>query len=210
MEALCPKGASFTWRSIIFGRELLKEGLIWQIGDGSDIKTMTDRVSNLLLDNGRGWNVEKLNEVLFEGDVADILKIPVGRAGTRDYLAWNYTKNGIFSVKSAYHLKQQIKRRSGGMVGSSTNIDEHQGWLALWSANVPGKVQVHCWRLVQNGLAVGSELERRRIKAGVKCIVCNREETLRHRFWECAHAISVWEELRLHTGFNLCSPSALP
>jgi hypothetical protein len=42
--------------------------------------------------------------------VNDILKIPVGRAGSVDYMAWNYTKNGLFSVRSAYHLKQQLKR----------------------------------------------------------------------------------------------------
>jgi hypothetical protein len=155
---------------------LLKEGLIWRIGDGSDISDMTDRwilradlqrpyglrpnksvskVYEFLLENGGGWKVDKLNEMFFEEDVADILKIPIGRAGTRDYLAWNYTKNGIFSVKSAYHLKQQIKRGSAGMMGSSSNIDVHQGWLALWLVNVPGKVQVHRWRLTQSGLAVG-------------------------------------------------------
>jgi hypothetical protein len=99
----------------------------------------------------------QVHELFYEGDVADILKIPIGHARTRDYLAWNYTKNGMCLVKSAYHLKQQIKRCRAGVAGSSTNIDEHQGWLS-------GKVQVHCWRLVQNGLAVGSELERRSIK----------------------------------------------
>jgi hypothetical protein len=37
LEAACPKRASFTWRSILFGRELLKDGLIWKVGNGSDI-----------------------------------------------------------------------------------------------------------------------------------------------------------------------------
>jgi hypothetical protein len=149
------------------------------------------KVSELLLESGGGWKVDKLSELFFEEDVADILKIPVGRAGTRDNLAWNYTKNEIFLVKSAYHLKQQIKRSIAGMVGSSSNIDEHQGWLALWSANVPGKVQVHCWRLAQNVPAVGTELERRSIKVGMRCVVCHRDETLRHRFWECPHAARI-------------------
>ena len=53
-------------------------------------------------------NEQKLRETLFEIDVVDILKIPVGRAGTEDYLAWNYTKNGVFTVRSAYHLKMQL------------------------------------------------------------------------------------------------------
>jgi hypothetical protein len=37
LSARCPKAASFTWRSILFGRELLKQGLIWRIGDGEKI-----------------------------------------------------------------------------------------------------------------------------------------------------------------------------
>jgi hypothetical protein len=66
--------------------------------------------------------------------------------------------------------------------GPSSNLDEHQGWLSLWAANVPGKVQVHCWRLAKNGLVVGDELRRRHIKDGVKCVACNRTETILHRF----------------------------
>jgi hypothetical protein len=127
LEAACPKRASFTWRSILFGRELLKDGPIWRVGNSSDIDIWNSnwiprstlqrpfghkpnqevrKVEELLLPEGGGWNVQKLNEVFFEKDVEDILKIPVGRAGSVDYIAWNYTKNGIFSVRSAYDLKQ--------------------------------------------------------------------------------------------------------
>jgi hypothetical protein len=44
-----------------------------------------EKVAELVvLPDGGGWNVNKIN-------VEDILKIPVDRAGTYDYLAWNYT-----------------------------------------------------------------------------------------------------------------------
>jgi hypothetical protein len=39
-----------------------------------------------------------------------------------NYLAWNYTKNGVFSVKSTYHLKQQIKQLKDGRAGSSPTV----------------------------------------------------------------------------------------
>ena len=55
-------------------------------------------MSELLLPGGAGWDVERVKNTFFEVDAEDILKIPVGCAGTEDYLAWNYTKNGIFSV----------------------------------------------------------------------------------------------------------------
>jgi hypothetical protein len=38
MVATCPKRASFTWKSILYGHELVKEELVWRIGDGSKIK----------------------------------------------------------------------------------------------------------------------------------------------------------------------------
>jgi hypothetical protein len=97
----------------MFGRELLKEGLIWKIGDGEKIKvwdqnwipimglkrplghkpdTNVSMVKELLLPDGQGWNVDKLEELFFKSDVDDIRKIPVGHVGTEDYVAWNYTK----------------------------------------------------------------------------------------------------------------------
>jgi hypothetical protein len=187
MSARCPKRSSFTWKSILYGRELLNEGVVWRIGSGEKIKALEDNwipwsyhmrplgtkpdqnintVGELLLDNGVGWDVEKLNECFFEVDVNDILKIPVGRAGTADYLAWNYTKNGVFSVRSAYHLKRKLKKCAAGIAEASLSTTEHHGWLALWNAIVANKIKVHCWRLVQNGLAVGSELGRRKNQRG--------------------------------------------
>jgi hypothetical protein len=95
---------------------------------------------------------------------ADILKIPIGRARTDDYVAWNYTKNGQFGVRSAYHLKQHLKSMAVGRPCSSMNCVEHQDWLSIWAAKVPTKAKIHCWRLVKNWFAVGDELRRRSIK----------------------------------------------
>jgi hypothetical protein len=198
LTAKCPSNASYTWRSILHGRDLLKESIIWRIGDGVGIKAMQDNwiprsglkrpwgikldkevgfVSDLLLPDGQSWDEGKLQDVFYEGDVEDILKIPVGRAGIGNYVAWNYTKNRIFSVKSAYHLKMHIRSSTGSRGGPSLSLEEHQGWLALWGVAIPGKAKIHVWRLIKNGLAVGQELSRRQIKEGVNCIVCNREES---------------------------------
>jgi ribonuclease HI len=167
---------------------------------------VVNSVEDLLLPDGQGWNEQKLRATFFEVDVSDILKIPIGRAGTDDYIAWNYTKNGMFSVRSAYHLKTQLNSIRTGSPSSSMSSAEHRGWLALWSAEVPGKVKVHNWRLARNGLAVGVELQRRKIKTGVTCVVCHREESLVHRFWLCPHSARVWELLREQTGLRLVSP----
>jgi hypothetical protein len=75
-----------------------------------------------------------------------------------DCPAWNYMKNGVFSVTSSYHFQMKTRKLRTGRSESSSSVDEHRVWLALWGAKIPGKIKVHIWRLICNGLAVGYEL----------------------------------------------------
>ena len=135
MSATCPSGGSFTFRSILHGRDLLLEGLIWRVGDGSKINVHHDnwiprsgsmnplgavyvqrvtRVVDLLSPDGTSWSSARVDEMFSPDDAADIKQIAVGGPGTEDTLAWNYTKNGVFSVRSAYHLRMTMNKvRSG-------------------------------------------------------------------------------------------------
>jgi hypothetical protein len=92
--------------------------------------------------------------------VTDILCTSVGRPGSEYFLAWNHTK-------SAYQLAVDCKRRRGGAAESSRSCTHHKGWLSLWDANILVKSKVHFWRLIENGLAIGTELAHRRIKDGI-------------------------------------------
>lgn len=41
LTTTCPNGGSFMWRSIFHGRDLLKHGIIWRIGNGSKVNIAT-------------------------------------------------------------------------------------------------------------------------------------------------------------------------
>lgn len=131
------------WRSIVWGRELFKEGFRWRVGNRHLISIDTDpwiprqgkivpllipqewqgrRVKDLLKGNGE-WNETLIKRVFIPSDAEDILVIPLGRPNESDELVWNVDPKGLFSVKSAYHLTSNIqaaKEPSGSEITNSS------------------------------------------------------------------------------------------
>lgn len=99
LTTTCSSTASYTFRSILHGRDLLREGLIWRIGDGAQVRIHHDnwiprsssmkplgqlympgvtRVAHLLSSDGKGWNMGRLETMFSPDDVQDIKQIAVG------------------------------------------------------------------------------------------------------------------------------------
>lgn len=231
LQAHCPARGSFTWRNIHHGRDLLADGLIWRLGDGSHVdiwesnwiprasaqrplgrkcETTVKKVSELLNGEGTGWDTQKLDWIFHGADSEDIKSVVVGGMGSDDYHAWNHTKNGVFSVRSAYHLGMRMKKLKAGM---SACVNPLPLRLLIRAGSLYGgpcsrQSKIHVRRLVKNGLAVRSELQHRKIKAGVRCVACDREETAIHRFWQCPHSMKTWEHIRDTTIRLLGDPPA--
>jgi hypothetical protein len=106
---------SYTWRSILCGLEILKEGVVWRVGDGEQIRVWTDpwiprgstrrpvatqgqsiisSVSELINPITESWDVELIQDLFTAEDTNDILSIPV-RPGMEDWIAWHYDSKGI-------------------------------------------------------------------------------------------------------------------
>jgi hypothetical protein len=114
-------GSSNTWyllylRSILKGLELLKEGLIWRVGDGSSINIWSDpwisrdgtrrpltprgnclltRVSELICPVTMTWDDMLVRDIFSEEDVKIILATPI-REDFEDFHAWHYDEKGAF------------------------------------------------------------------------------------------------------------------
>ncbi|XP_073363071.1 uncharacterized protein [Aegilops tauschii subsp. strangulata] len=159
MQATCPSNGSYTFRSILFGRDLLKEGLVWRVGDGADILIHHDnwiprkgsmrplghifmhgitRVADLLSEGGDGWNHATVDAMFSADDAEDIKQILMGGHGAHDLLAWNFTKSGEFNVRSAYHLAMSLRRAKAGRPEGEAQEEQKemffQGAYGLWLA----------------------------------------------------------------------------
>lgn len=153
MTSTRKKHSSHTWRAILSGREVLAQGLIKRIGDGSstdiwrdrwlpnhfDARPLTpqegqdvQRVSDLITDDGQ-WDEARIRQTFISVDAAAILRIPI-RAQVDDLWAWEMEKHGVYSVKSAYRLLDS--NRFIGNATDSPSASENEVWKLIWKLKV--------------------------------------------------------------------------
>jgi hypothetical protein len=108
--------ASPSWRGIEHGLELIKEGIIWRIGNGEKTNIWRDnwiprsynmrptagktnsrirKVSQLLLPGTNLWNEDLVKEVFYAQDASWILNLRLPNQTIHDFLAWHYERTGI-------------------------------------------------------------------------------------------------------------------
>jgi hypothetical protein len=51
------------------------------------------------------WDDALLRSFFYLEDVTRILNIPLAIGMMEDFVSWNHTKNGIFTVRSAYYVE---------------------------------------------------------------------------------------------------------
>lgn len=119
LQAKMRSGSSFTWQSVLAGLDCFKKGFIWRVGDGTQIniwddnwipsspnmKVLTPRGNILVINpvDGR-WDEALIRSLFWSVDANRILQIPIAPQ-REDLIAWHLNRNGLFSVKSAYHCQ---------------------------------------------------------------------------------------------------------
>lgn len=213
---------SSTWRAILAGREVLIKGLIRRIGDGSMTQIWQDRwlpnhfsgrpltradgqiveiVSDLTTESG-AWDEGLIRDIFFPVDAVAILKLPMVSRG-EDMWAWEREKHGIYSVKSAYRLQEDVQNQ--GVIDYDNPGSSMEGpWKLIWKLEVPPKVKVFWWRVMHDYLPAKKELHRRHLEPTAHCETCgSEEESLRHVLTECTIARIFWEQAKRITGVKL-------
>ncbi|KAL0378419.1 UNVERIFIED_CONTAM: hypothetical protein Sradi_3147400 [Sesamum radiatum] len=102
-------------------------------------------------------------------DKDSILGIPLGRADQPDIRCWYFSKNGLFSIKSAYSIVLQVDNPSS----SSSKSSAHQSaCISIWNGDVPPKIRVFSWKLAPDALPTGQNLSKRLKKSCFACPFC--------------------------------------
>lgn len=222
-EAKIPPNASYTWRSIMAAREVIKEGSRWIIGAGHSVRFWKDKwvtglpggrllsspphdenanctVAEWRDHNNAEWISEAMYECLAEDKITTIKQVRGAENDQPDILSWSHTRNGEFSVRSAYHF---IMENRGGNVGTSNLEASRWLWKKIWRANVPRKVRNLVWRAANDGLPTMDKLARRGMEVDAICPRCGEgTETITHMLTQCKEVETIWKMSPIRLSFS--------
>ncbi|CAL1383578.1 unnamed protein product [Linum trigynum] len=214
---------SWGWQSILFGRQLLSKGLRWQIGNGQKAPLLNsnwipthlpsspvynprilpddgDLTVSAVLYPGEGrWCEDKLSQWFDPLTCQVIRAMPLPRQDIEDRLIWHVTEDGIFTVKSAYHLAVSLDRQSGRWRAQVSWMDK-QSWIRVWDANIPPKLKVFVWQILSRILPTTEALIEKDVEVLPRCPVCwASRETMEHLFLDCPVARALWSQAGLES-----------
>jgi hypothetical protein len=168
MSASLKNGSSFTWQRIMAGVNSLRNGYIWRVGNGQNIDIWRDawiphganrkiithrrghllsKVSDLIDPVTNCWDEDLVRQTLWPIDAQRVLAIPISMHNMSDFIAWSYTKNGLFTVRSAY-LDEWNKQhgRKVQYTNGMGRINANPIWCKIWKLSCPAKIKIFIWR----------------------------------------------------------------
>ncbi|KAJ0075170.1 hypothetical protein Patl1_34400 [Pistacia atlantica] len=213
LEANVKRSSCFIWRSVMAARSVLESGLMWRIGDGSKVKIWQDKwlpsassfkiqsqcldmdpeakVATLIDPQSKSWKLDLLKDLFSESEVDIICRIPISIFNRPDKIVWRCAKNGLFSVKSAYHLQVESQISSRGQSSSAAN--DNKKWKKLWKLPITNAEKLFLWKACQDILPTKCNLVKKRVIEESFCtFCCLEEEDVLHALWGCVATKDIW------------------
>ncbi|CAA7058133.1 unnamed protein product [Microthlaspi erraticum] len=145
------------------------------------------RVSDIINDQTRDWNIEEIQRIL-PHHLRTIQTIRPSKKGATDSYLWLSTKTGEYTVKTGYFMAMQQNE-------DHTYQPDHLNfnWNAeIWHAKFSQQMKVFSWKVIQRALPLGENLMNRGLLDAACCIHCGELETTDHLFFHSGFAKEVW------------------
>lgn len=178
LKVQAPAVCSHRWRSILHGRDLLRENIGKAIGNGQTTRVWQDAwislteqvkpigpipenaldltVTDLLTDDLQ-WNRKRIEEILpmFATQIQSIMP---STKGAEDIYIWQPTQSGVYSTKSGYNTaskKGSLPQNPAALTPAALELD----WIKdVWSNVCSPKMKIFLWSIIQKALPLGENL----------------------------------------------------
>lgn len=198
--------SSFMWRSLLSRCKLHKNGLLWRIGNGKKTKIWKDKwihrpmshsiqspihlldedalITELIDQDAHYQKQDLINQIFSPKEVRAITSIPLSIIDRDDLLVLYPAKNGLFSVKCAYHFHHSISITNKGT--PSINRIPPIVLKSFLKLVVPNRAIIFIWRACKEILPTFQNLKKKRITKFDLCPIClHHTKTIFHAIWDC-------------------------
>ncbi|KAK3189087.1 hypothetical protein Dsin_028648 [Dipteronia sinensis] len=187
LEAQKNGDGSYVWNILIWGKDLLEEGIRWRVSNGNSIHvykdkwipkqstfkilshpSLNDAIVDQLLTPSGNWNLQLIHEKFSSDDENKILRIPIGRGKREELIIWHYEGDGTYMVKSGYWLGINLEDKSRPFnTNPSTRL-----WSFFWKLKIPSKVKILIWKASHYWIPTKASIARRGIQISHICDAC--------------------------------------
>jgi hypothetical protein len=101
-----------------------------------------------------------------------------------DKFCWNLLKNGEFSMDSMYNA----------LIHQNILVDDNK---MIWKMKIPLKTKVFGWYLHRGVILTKDNLVKRDWHGNKSCVFCHHGETIKHLFFQCRFARSIWSIIQV-------------
>ncbi|XP_026399163.1 uncharacterized protein LOC113295015 [Papaver somniferum] len=176
---------SWAWQSISRGLDFIAQNDVWEVKNGKNILAFEDKwlsspvelvrktrpnpnltVSALIDEDTKNWITDLVHAFFTPQNAKNILEFRISFSGN-DKLIWPYSKNGDFSVKSAYKvISGEINYMNNSQVGNPF-------YKTLWKLSILSKVALFIWKCHEKIIPSNFVLARYNNTHDAYCSTCN-------------------------------------
>ncbi|KAK2423592.1 hypothetical protein QL285_034039 [Trifolium repens] len=100
-------------------------------------------VAELIDKDTRTWKYGLIHQMFNTRDTREIMKLPLNLVSNDDQPIWRCSKRGSYIARSAYYQVTQV-------ITDNSRRRAHGNWMKFWKLQVPQKVRLFLWWVLQN------------------------------------------------------------
>ncbi|XP_026410781.1 uncharacterized protein LOC113306006 [Papaver somniferum] len=146
-----------------------------------------------LMNSEGNWDMNVISKYIDKSSHNAINSVAINLC-LHDRIRWKSTISGNLTTKSVYNFLTNV----------TIDKDEASFCKQIWNLNILPKVNMFCWKVVSNAIALGKNMSKYVKDSKPHCLLCDSHdiEDEMHLFVNCLFSRKIWDAFELNNIYN--------